>query len=528
MDLLTWKADQTGGYKPDARACVADAPTLVALVRHLITPWLDGSDTLTVCAVTSTAYFPNVATTLAAAIAEELPQASAAGANSAAGARVLLVSDFVASADALSAAYTEAARVGCKIVGIAAIYLAPEVRQRWGARRSSTFWNPERRGAPSPAFAATRAPEARDASSAVATRPAATSSPRSTPLTDWTVTHWTASVASNDPIEDAAAYASSEEWRTWCVLDGHGGDGAARFAQRELLPALLARLPPRGECGAACVDAFHDVDARLMVAAARVGGAAERAGSCAVALALRPRDGVLCVAHLGDCRCLRIALALDARGRVRVLRAAALTADHTTANTAECAAVRARSGDTDAIRTSRRNSADPTLRVAGVLAVTRAFGNEPRLKNRYLTATPAVAKGSLLGRVGGSGGGGWGASAEEAGGGGDGGGDDDGDDDVVDFVALVLASDGLWDWANSAEVADWTATALEPLLAGRRVPRRTPAEQLVEAAQKRAAASANLSLGAVNRMALGAARRQVLDDITATVILARRVGGGGR
>ena len=485
LHLLNWRSSPHGGYCPDARAVVADAATLAGLVRVLVIPWL-GESTLTVCAAKS-AYFPRVGATLAAAIADELEARATVA--PAAGARVLLVSDFVVSADALAAWHAEASRLGCEIIGVAAIYLAPEVRLRWGARRSSSFWNPERRGAPSPDFAARRAP-------------------CSTPLTDWTVAHWTAFVASNDPIEDAAASASSEEWRAWCVLDGHGGDGAARFAQRELLSALLSRLPPRGGGGAAaCVAAFHDVDARLMAAAARVGGRAERAGSCAAALALRPHDGALCVAHLGDCRCIRVALALDARGRARVVRAEPLTVDHTTANAAECAAVRARSNDAEAIRANPRNGADPALRVAGVLAVTRAFGNAPRLKARYLSATPAVATGYLLGRVGGSGGE-WGACADE-----------EEEEEGVDAVALVLASDGLWDWASSAEVAEWTAVALEPLLVGRRVPRRSPAEQLIESAQKRSAASANLSLGAVNRMALGAARRQVHDDITATVIV---------
>ena len=484
MDVssLIFRASEDGDFIPDASALVSNEVALATLVSRLVAPFV-GMQQL--CVVSTSGYDVKTATALGAAVALALGAAQ----RETAGARVLLVSDFIVDPHQLVQFET----MPC--VGIAAIYVSPPVRRRltelrW--QRCSAAWWPESRGAPSPALSV--------ASSLARLLPRLQRDEGERALILAPFEHWTSGIAANAPVEDAAAFqsaAASEEdgvdsWQTWCVIDGHGGAAAAQMLQESLLPALVERLGSTRSATTAegdteaFVAAFRAAQSALLETTSGQG----RAGACAVALALR-RDGRMRIGHVGDCRALQVDLGLDGT-RARVLRTRPLTRDHTTADQAECDAVRGRSGDAGAIRA--RSKEDPTLRVRGQLAITRAFGNSAALR-RYITAEPTVFAGAIPR-------------------------DPLAMEDCV-ATAIVLASDGAFDCASNDELGAWVADALSPVLTGRRARRLGPAATVVDAVLRRAAERARVGHGSLKSMKCGPKRRLIHDDVTVTIVLAR-------
>ena len=193
------------------------------------------------------------------------------------------------------------------------------------------------------------------------------------------------------------------------VYDGHGGDAAARYLSRHLLPSIDAHLSADPHVHA---PGEHDDEASLRALVAGF-GACERAllaaacpaGAAAVVLMMQRGGRALNLAWCGDCRAVlcRAGKPLD------------LTSDHRTTNPSESA------------RAQSEGGVIIDGRLGDALAVTRSFGNawvEPQdgptatpKKLAGLTALPECHSEALCS-----------------------------DDEFV-----ILASDGLWDVVSSAD-----------------------------------------------------------------------------
>ena len=215
-------------------------------------------------------------------------------------------------------------------------------------------------------------------------------------------------------------------------------------------------------------------------------------GSCCVAVHVD--KGVLHAACLGDSR------AVLARRGEQGMAAVDLTVDQTAKNASEVAAVEQRSGDERAFRLApmdviyRRMNAQK--RVAGVLMVTRAFGDaylkretfsfNPFNKHLpYLTAEPVMTHHQL------------GAGDE--------------------FV--VLASDGIWDHMSSQEVVDFVAERRAPPQPGR--PAAKPARDLIEHVLDIIADRRSIPRPLVRKL-MAKDRRAMHDDMTVIIVELQR------
>lgn len=154
------------------------------------------------------------------------------------------------------------------------------------------------------------------------------------------------------------------------VFDGHGGQHAAEYLRRYLLPAIANQQSfQAGDFVAALRKAFAVVDDAL------VKWLWERRIPCgSTAAVVLLVDNVVYVAHCGDTRALLC----------RDKTAFALTADHTPARDSERARIESRGGEVT------RSANGGPMRVNGMLAVSRAFGDVLLKPNGVVTAEPDV------------------------------------------------------------------------------------------------------------------------------------------
>lgn len=197
---------------------------------------------------------------------------------------------------------------------------------------------------------------------------------------------------------------SSEQWAFFAVYDGHGGTMASEHCNKELHKQLAGELrralkeqpnPSLPLADEAIADAltrtFEKTDKQLEKI-----GAIDWGCTATVALVRRSGSGLrLHVANVGDSRALAIH---NARGHARV------SEDHRPSDEAEARRVRQEGGFVQ------------MSRVSGVLAVSRALGDFA-FKSKGVSWRPSI-------------------TVREA----------------TNDIALVIASDGLWDYLGDGDV----------------------------------------------------------------------------
>jgi protein phosphatase 1L len=154
------------------------------------------------------------------------------------------------------------------------------------------------------------------------------------------------------------------------VFDGHGGQHASEYVRRHLLATIANQSAFRnGDFVTALRRAFAVVDDAL------VKWLWERRNPCgSTAAVVLLVDNVVYVAHAGDTR------ALLCRDKM----AFALTSDHTPARESERIRIEARGGEVS------RNPRGGPMRVNGMLAVSRSFGDVLLKPNAVVTSEPDV------------------------------------------------------------------------------------------------------------------------------------------
>lgn len=201
-----------------------------------------------------------------------------------------------------------------------------------------------------------------------------------------------------------AGESSCEQWAFYAVYDGHGGTQAAELCNRELHKQLGGQLlramreqrtpsvPLADEVVAdALVQTFQIMDDQLLKM-----GAFEYGSTATVVLVRRSGSNLrLHVANVGDSR----ALAIDGARRY-----ARVSQDHRPSDESEARRVRQEGGFVQ------------MGRVAGVLAVSRALGDHS-YKGAGVSWRPTISV-----------------------------------RDATDDMALVIASDGLWDFLDDSDV----------------------------------------------------------------------------
>jgi serine/threonine protein phosphatase PrpC len=183
----------------------------------------------------------------------------------------------------------------------------------------------------------------------------------------------------------------------FAIADGHGGAACSEFVRENLVPEFAAAFAQAfGEsagrrtrdsllCGTlrAC---FAALDAKYVARS----GSVRTAGACVLCCAIY--DGTLYLANCGDCRAL---LGYREPAGTDRLQPQSLTEDQNCFNDTEVARVKRRCTDPNPIRAHPRDAAN-FPRVAGVLAVTRALGDEflktpvPRLRTAYGLFAPYI------------------------------------------------------------------------------------------------------------------------------------------
>lgn len=154
------------------------------------------------------------------------------------------------------------------------------------------------------------------------------------------------------------------------VFDGHGGQHASEYVRRHLLATIANQSAFRnGDFVTALRRAFAVVDDAL------VKWLWERRNPCgSTAAVVLLVDNVVYVAHAGDTR------ALLCRDKM----AFALTSDHTPARESERIRIESRGGEVS------RNPRGGPMRVNGMLAVSRSFGDVLLKPNAVVTSEPDV------------------------------------------------------------------------------------------------------------------------------------------
>jgi serine/threonine protein phosphatase PrpC len=148
------------------------------------------------------------------------------------------------------------------------------------------------------------------------------------------------------------------------IFDGHGGPQIAQKCANLLIPEIHRRTLPLHRARSKRVDIKRAIESSFEKVASDLDrSVAKNVGS--TALVLLVDDDSMYVANCGDCR----AVLVSERGKAQ-----ALTNDHTPRNPSEYQRVKA-SGGSVVYRSGAQ-------RVGGILAVTRAFGDE--------TLAPAV------------------------------------------------------------------------------------------------------------------------------------------
>lgn len=154
------------------------------------------------------------------------------------------------------------------------------------------------------------------------------------------------------------------------VFDGHGGQHASEYVRRHLLTTIANQAAFRsGDFVAALRRAFAVVDDAL------VKWLWERRNPCgSTAAVVLLVDNIVYVAHAGDTRALLC----------RDKSAFALTSDHTPARESERIRIESRGGEVT------RNPRGGPMRVNGMLAVSRSFGDVLLKPNAVVTSEPDV------------------------------------------------------------------------------------------------------------------------------------------
>lgn len=154
------------------------------------------------------------------------------------------------------------------------------------------------------------------------------------------------------------------------VYDGHGGQHASEYVRRHLLATIANQAAFRaGDFVAALRRAFAVVDDAL------VKWLWERRNPCgSTAAVVLLVDNLVFVAHAGDTRALLC----------RDKTAFALTSDHTPARESERIRIESRGGEVT------RNPRGGPMRVNGMLAVSRSFGDVLLKPNAVVTSEPDV------------------------------------------------------------------------------------------------------------------------------------------
>lgn len=202
-----------------------------------------------------------------------------------------------------------------------------------------------------------------------------------------------AQVEAYSPIEDKI-YLNTDD-NLFAVFDGHGGDICSRYVVDKLPKQLLCSLKKRKptlECDYVSMlkSTFMQTDNEFLSEHRYVVKTCP-SGSCGVTVLVR--NDTLYVCNLGDSRVL---LGTKSQKRSHKL----LTNDHNTKNEKERELVKQRTSDPFPIRGHLINKVEGE-RVAGVLMVTRAFGDGlfkrkdmsllPLIKHLpYITAEPEV------------------------------------------------------------------------------------------------------------------------------------------
>ncbi|DBA00677.1 TPA: LOW QUALITY PROTEIN: hypothetical protein N0F65_003606, partial [Lagenidium giganteum] len=313
------------------------------------------------------------------------------------------------------------------------------------------------------------------------------------------LSHFTAHYHANAPGEDRSVNIQKpgeSGIQIFAVFDGHGGHMAVEHLNAKLCSSILARVSSgltTDEITAVLRDAFLECDNELKDALnklpeeIRMSRGYCNTGSCA-AIAMFV-DGTLYVANVGDCG---VYLGVD--NGCGSLFPVQLSALHNCDNAEETRLVTERSRDRNAIRFSKDDQVkvveNGVKRVAGSLAVTRAFGDfylkceelsTPPFKSKvpYITAEPSVTVRKL-----------------------------DGSEKF-----LILASDGLWEMVEPED-----ALAVVAGFAPEHLFFSSVSAALVHAALDEVARREEVSLRELLAMTPGTERRSYHDDITCTVV----------
>lgn len=266
-------------------------------------------------------------------------------------------------------------------------------------------------------------------------------------------------------------------------------DSAGKDEKKSKKPEEATRGSKDDPTRQALKDTFRAIDLQFLEAH---GQDHPTCGSCGLMCVLE--EGCVWTANAGDSRAI-----LVRRKERGGAEGVALSEDQNTSCPAECAKVVARSRDREAVRyneaEARGNRKEAVKRVAGTLMVTRALG-DGYLKDKayclpafcaplpYITSKPKVRRIGLGSRD----------------------------------ACVVMGSDGVWEHLSNQEVATEVLRSLDHAEAEGEEGKPSPAEAIVEATIKAAAAKLSMQSDELRRLKPGSMRRAYVDDLTVIVI----------
>ncbi|TMW66759.1 hypothetical protein Poli38472_014071 [Pythium oligandrum] len=423
------------------------------------------------------------------------------------GTRVLLVLDWIDSLDVVLAARDALTEVGADVVGLACVVATSAQLLDELKAKQITFscsWSPSSGAQLTVLNSDPIAPLC----SCEGASDKALSKKRKRPTDEQTIgnlaiEYYTAQYYANAPGEDRSVNMvkpSDPDVRVHAVFDGHGGSIAVEHVASKLCDHIISKVTSESsqdEVKQVLTEAFIACDNDLkqylesLSPTIRMSKGYCNTGSCGVVALFVGKT--IYVANVGDC--LAVMGKMDNDGNAK---AQELTVEHNCKNATEIRLVLERSRDRNAIRYSKDEQSNGAnqggygiKRVAGSLAVTRAFGDfylkceelssAPfKSKVPYITVEPSVSVHQIE------------------------------DDEQY----LVLASDGLWEVMEPAEVIK---------IVHQFDPRQTLffascSAALIHATLEKIAHRDGLLLHEIMALSPGSERRRFHDDITCTVI----------